>query len=299
LIQELTRLFIFPGFFFALFLGLLYLGIDRKLVARLQNRIGPPIWQNFIDFVKLMSKETIRPGLASGFFLASPMVSFASLLTLTLALPLLGSVVFTNFDNVILIIYLLLLSSVFIAFAGFSSGNPFSVIGSMRKITQVIAVEFPFLVALFTATIVASSLSLTQIMSFQTQNSYLALTIPLSAIAFLISVQGALHRTPFDIPDAKQEIVAGMYTEYSGAGLALFELIHALKFFILISLTVILFFGGASTLWIFLLKFLSIGLLLTLLRAIFSRLRLEQMFKFYWLLIGPIALIDLLRVMFL
>jgi NADH-quinone oxidoreductase subunit H len=299
MLEELIHIFVYPGFLFALVLGLFYLGVDRKLVARFHNRIGPPIWQQFIDVIKLFSKETIKPKLASGFFLLAPAVSLAALLTVTLMLPILGSVVYSSFDNVILVIYFLLLSFVFTALGGFSAGNPFSTVGSVRKITQMLAVEFPFLVALFTTTLVVGSLSLTDIVQYQFANDYLAFSLPFATIAFLIAVQGELRKTPFDIPDAKQEIVAGPYREYSGSGLALFELVHAVKFVIIVSLAVILFFGGANTIHWFLFKFFSLSILITVIRVLFSRIKIDQTFKFFWLFVGPLALIDLLRVILL
>lgn len=299
MLEQLLEILVYPGFMFAAVLGLLYLGVDRKLLARLQNRVGPPVWQNFLDFFKLMTKESLKPEGTSSLFFASPTMVLAALLAATLAIPIVGSVVFPALDNVILIMYLLLMASAFTIIAGFSSGNPFAVVGAVRKLGMMLAVEFPLLVALFVAVMAAHSLSLTGIMMFESANGMLALSFPLATIAFLIAAQGELARAPFDIYEAKQEIVAGPYTEYSGGALAVFELAFAIKFFVIISLAVVLFFGGAATLWMFLVKFFAIGILITFIRAIFARLRIAQALKFYWLFVGPLALIDLIRVMFL
>jgi NADH-quinone oxidoreductase subunit H len=296
---ELVSIFIYPGFMFAVLLGLLYRGVDRKLTARFQNRIGPPIWQAYYDFIKLMSKETIIPKGTSALFMFSPVLAVAALFTLTASLPIFGSVAFPTLDNVILVIYLILLSSVFIAFAGLASNEAFGSIGAIRKITQMIAIEFPFLVVLFTAVYVAGSLSLSEIVSYQLANGLFALSLPLGLFVFFLATLGSVHKKPFDVPDAKQEIVAGLYTEYSGAGLALFELAHALKFYIMISLMIVLFFGGAATIWLFLLKFFIIGILLSLISAVLARLKIDQLFRFFWLLAGPLAIIELARVMLL
>ena len=299
MINILTSIFIYPGFLFAVLLGMLYRGVDRKLTARFQNRIGPPIWQAYYDFIKLMSKETIVPKGTSALFMLSPVLAVAALFTLTASLPVFGSVAVPTLDNVILVIYLILLSSVFVAFAGLASNEAFGAIGAIRKITQMIAVELPLLIVLFAAVYAAGSLSLSEIVSYQLSNGIFALSLPIGLVVFFLATLGSVHKKPFDIPDAKQEIVAGFYTEYSGAGLALFELVHALKFYIMISLLIILFFGGAASIYTFLIEFFLIGLLLSLVSAVLARLKIDQLFKFYWVVVLPLAIIELARVMLL
>ena len=291
--DPVVSMLVFPGFLFSIVFGLLFMGIDRKVYARMQNRIGPPIWQPFMDFIKLLSKETIKPALASWLFLLMPAVSCAAILTIMVLLPV-GN--FLDIENSLIpIIYLLLMSTTFTILAGFSSENPFGATGAIRNLVQFFAADFPLLVALFVPVVALGTLSVSEIASQGALFKY----IPLATIAYLVAMQAELQRVPFDIPEAKQEIVAGLYTEYSGAGLALFELLHAFKFLALSSLAIFMFFGGAASIWIYLLKLLLIMLLITLIRAIFARIKISQVLRFYWILIGPLAVIDLIRVMLL
>jgi len=294
MITELSRILLFPGFLFTLFIGLLYMGIDRKIAARLQNRIGPPIIQPFYDAVKLFTKDTVKPKNSSWIFTYAPIVSLAALLTTSALLPILGSL-YLDIDNIFLVIYFLLFSSVLMAFGALDSGNPYAITGAIRKITLLLATDLPIIIVFFVPVVLVKTFSIEAI----ALSGMLASSLPLATIALLICLQGSMHKAPFDLPDAPQELIAGMYTEYSGALLGIIELAHAAKSFVLISLSILLFFGGAQTIAIFLAKFFALGLLVTLIRAIFARLKIAQTLKFYWLIVAPLALIDLLRMVLL
>ncbi len=283
---EVFQLLVFPGLFFAALIGFLYEGILRKLSAHMHNRIGPPVWQPVLDFFKLMMKESIRPGRATILFTLVPILAFSSVITVVFLVPIGGFHLIMFPGNLLIAIYLLILASLLYAIAGWASSSPFGSVGSIREITQLFAYEFPFIISLLTIGL------LTQF----TITPFLAWQFPLCMFAFLSSLQGKLALPPFHIPDAEQEIVAGPLTEYSGSRLALFHLARAIRLFVLISLGVVFLFGGGSLL-LFFVKSLALLLVLTFIRAVFARIRIDQSLRLFWFIIGPLAVIDFVRVL--
>jgi len=287
MLEILFQALIFPGFLAASAIGFLYEGITRKVAAHAHHRIGPPVWQPFMDWVKLMFKENIQPKQGIGFLMTlCPVISFASLLTVILFIPIGGFGIFSFHGSLFVVIYFLVMYSVFFAVAGFATGNPFGYVGGMREITQIVSYEFPFIVSLLTLGFVTGF----EIVPF------LSLQFPFAFLAFVTAVQGKLCLPPFHIPEAEQEIVSGHLTEYAGPRLAMFELSKALAFWVLISLGSV-YFLGASNIVTFFVNSLILLILIIIIRTIFARLRITQAFRFYWFVIGPLALIDLVRVM--
>jgi NADH-quinone oxidoreductase subunit H len=251
----------------------------------MQHRVGPPVWQPFLDFFKLMSKENITAKSTYGVLATlSPVVAFASLLTAGIFIPVAGTGLVSFPGDLFVVIYFLVLSSVFIALAGFAARNPFASLGGIRELTQLFSYEFPFVVSLVTVGV------LTQ---FRTIPSF-SLAFPFASFAFVMGMLGKLSLPPFHIPEAEQEIVAGPTTEYSGPRLAMFEMAKAAAFWVMISLGAVLFLG-ANTLPSF--AACSLGLLAVLIvfRAVFARLPVGQAFRIYWFIIAPLAIIDLVR----
>jgi formate hydrogenlyase subunit 4 len=287
MIDILFQALVFPGFLAALVIGFFYQGILRKVSAHMHHRIGPPIWQPFLDWIKLLSKENIEPSKSIGFLMTlCPIVSFAATLTVILFIPI-GSFGLISFEgNLIMVIYFLILSSVFFAIAGFSSGNPFGSVGSIREITQIFSYEFPFIVSLITMGLFTNF----------TIQPFLAWQFPFALLAFITSLQGKLALPPFHIQEAEQEIVAGPLTEYSGPRLAMFELSKAINFWVLLSLGSVLLLGAINLLS-FAINSIVLLFLVIVMRTIFARLRISQSFRLFWFVIGPLALIDLVRVL--
>jgi NADH-quinone oxidoreductase subunit H len=283
---EIFQLLVFPGLLLAALIGFLYEGILRKLLAHMHNRVGPPIWQPVLDFFKLMLKDSIRPTRASALFTLLPILAFSSVITVVFIIPIGGFQLIAFTGNLLVAIYLLIFSSLLYALAGWASSSPFGSIGSIREITQLFAYEFPLIVSLLTIGV------LTQF----TITPFLALHFPLTVFAFLCGLQGKLAHPPFHIPEAEQEIVAGPLTEYSGSRLALFQLARAIKLFVLISLGVVFLFGGGNIL-LFFIKSLGLLLVLAFVKAVFARIRIDQALRLLWFIIGPLALIDFIRVL--
>jgi NADH-quinone oxidoreductase subunit H len=157
MLTEIFQLLVFPGLLFAALIGLLYEGILRKLSAHMHSRVGPPIWQPLLDFFKLMMKESIKPGRATLLFTLVPILAFSSVITVIFLVPI-GGFQLINFPgNLLVAIYLLILTSLLYAIAGWASSSPFGSVGSIREITQLFAYEFPFIVSLLTIGILTGS----------------------------------------------------------------------------------------------------------------------------------------------
>lgn len=288
MLNEIFCLLVFPGLLAAGFFGLLYEGIARKLSARFQNRVGPPLFQPFFDWIKLMSKESVTPRNGVGFVMTlSPVIAFAAALSVVPFLPIAGISMAGFQGNLLMVIYLLILYAACLAMAGWASGSAYGSLGSIRGITQMFGYEFPFIVSLLTVGMLTGF----------TVSPFLAWRLPFATMAFMISIMASLSLPPFHVPEAEQEIVGGPLAEYSGPRLAMFSLAHAVKFWVLISLGVVMFLGGGPIEW-FLVKSLALVAILAIAKNAFARLKIDQSFRLLWLGIAPLALIDLIRVIF-
>ena len=309
-LQYLGYILIFPGFLFCFLCGLLLCGIDRKLVARMQKRVGPPILQPFYDFFKLCGKETIVPAAASKtVFLAAPLVGLAALVVIQLFIPIFNFSAFSGMADIIVVLYLLLIPAVATIMGGSASGSPYAGVGLSREMVTVISCELPLvLVLLAVGKTVGDALgtgltfSFSDISAYQVANGSLickASMIP-AAIAMLLIIPGETGNHPFDAAEAETEICEGLLAEYSGAPLGVFKLSHAVKMLTLTSLFVALFLGGIGTgiivvdaIIVFLLCVVLTAVSISLVHAVTARLKIEQIFKYYWTVVSGLALISL------
>ena len=309
-LQYLGYVLIFPGFLFCFLAGMLLCGIDRKLVAKMQKRVGPPILQPFYDFFKLCGKETIVPAAASKTtFLMAPLVGLAALVVIQLFIPVFSFSAFSGMADVIVILYLLLIPAMSIILGGAASGSPYAGVGLSREMVTIISCELPLvLVLLAVAKTVGSAMgtglcfSLSDIAAYQAMNGSLITRISMlpAAAAMLLVIPGETGNHPFDAAEAETEICEGMLAEYSGAPLGVFKLSHAIKMLTLTSLFVTLFLGGLGTgivaldaIILFLLCVVLTAVSISFVHAITARLKIEQIFKFYWTLVSGLALISL------
>ena len=309
-LQYLGYVLIFPGFLFCFLAGMLLCGIDRKLVAKMQKRVGPPILQPFYDFFKLCGKETIIPASASKTtFLFAPLVGLAALVVIQLFIPVFSFSAFSGMADVIVILYLLLIPAMSIILGGAASGSPYAGVGLSREMVTIISCELPLvLVLLAVAKTVGSALgtglcfSLSDIAAYQAMNGSLITKLSMipAAVAMLLIIPGETGNHPFDAAEAETEICEGLLAEYSGAPLGVFKLSHAIKMLTLTSLFVALFLGGLGTgivaldaIILFLLCVVLTAVSISFVHAITARLKIEQIFKFYWTLVTGLALISL------
>ena len=309
-LQYLGYVLIFPGFLFCFLAGMLLCGIDRKLVAKMQKRVGPPILQPFYDFFKLCGKETIIPASASKTtFLLAPLVGLAALVVIQLFIPVFSFSAFSGMADVIVILYLLLIPAMSIILGGAASGSPYAGVGLSREMVTIISCELPLvLVLLAVAKTVGSAMgtglcfSLSDIAAYQAMNGSLITKLSMipAAAAMLLIIPGETGNHPFDAAEAETEICEGLLAEYSGAPLGVFKLSHAIKMLTLTSLFVALFLGGLGTgivaldgIILFLLCVVLTAVSISFVHAITARLKIEQIFKFYWTLVTGLALISL------
>lgn len=282
-VQSVLALTVFPGGLFLLLCGLVYEWVDRKLLARSQNRIGPRWFQPLADFVKLLIKEEVVPeGIHAGLFIGLPIVALAGGLTAALYVPIAGiRPVFSLPGDLIVTVYLLSLLTLCLGLAGSNTLNRFSLVGATRTLTQLFSYEAPFMLALLGPAVAAGSWQISEIAAY-TNDRYLLLTQPLGFLVALIGLMGKLELPPFDAPEAETEIVAGVLTEYSGRGLLLFRLGKNIELVIGLTLIATFYLGGVSNPVLFFTKTIALLLVMVVLQSIFTRLRIDQTVGLWW-----------------
>ena len=298
--SSLVSLLIFPAGLTLIFTGMFYEWIDRKLVARFQNRIGPRWFQPFADMVKLFAKEQITPGLANPFlFFGLPVVAIAGALTSALYVPLMGLEPVHSFPgDLIVTIYLLSLLTMCIGLAGWNTSSRFSVVGATRALTQMFAYEAPFLLSLLGPALAVGSWQISEINQYAASH-WIALTQPIGFVVALIGLMGKLELPPFDAPEAETEIVAGALTDYSGRGLAIFKLGKSIELIVGITLVSAFYLGGLNGLLPFILKTLAVLLLMAVLQSLLTRLRIDQTVGLWWRFGAILVLVQILIIILL
>lgn len=308
--------------FLSLFFGLLFKGIDRKIAAHMQKRVGPPIRQPFRDIGKLMVKENIVPeNSIPWLFNLAPILCLASAATLLFYMPLGGyEPLLTGHGDLILILYLLILPSLAMVMGGFASGSPYATVGAQREMVTMMSYEFPLAVVILSlvwrlSEFTGDAFSLTFISAHPIWEQVGLLGL-IGAIILLfvlvIVIPAELSKIPFDVAEAETEIAGGLLAEYSGRNLALFYLADGIKTFALASLMIALFFpynlstyfdlgtyaaAGADILFFLFKVFLVILFSVTLIRIGVARLRISQVVSTYWIALTLIALLGLVLIM--
>lgn len=289
---------VFPGFLFSACAGLLAGWIDRKLTARIQYRVGPPWYQNFVDILKLCYKEAVIPYAGAGaIFLLSPL---AGLLGMILVSSILGKAIqsplgsFTG--DLIVIIYLLIIPALALMIGASASKNPLASVGASREMKLLLAYELPFVLAIVVV-IIKSQGALNVGAIINRQIAFGPHIASLSGIlAFTVSllcVQAKLGFVPFDMSEAEQEIMAGTLIEYSGFPLAAIKLTKALLLYSLPVLLISLFWINSLNPLALIAKYVLILLAIILIKNTNPRLRIDQALRFFW---GPVSLLAIVSV---
>jgi NADH-quinone oxidoreductase subunit H len=311
-LEFVFRVLVFPGFTFIFLLTMFCDWIERKIEARMQNRIGPTytgpagILQPFADFFKLLTKEDIVPrSTKSVVFKFAPIVSFSILVFALFFLPTDGANVIPNsgFEgDLIFVLALVSVANFFLFLSGWSSTNPYSAIGATRVLTQLLGYDVPLFILALAPAFLAHDLSLSTIAANQTVP--FALLIPWAFVLFLITLQAELEKDPFDIPHAETEIVGGYETEYSGRRLAFLKLAKDVQIVLGAAIVVELFLNGPYgpvffgfpafwyALW-FVLKILFVVVISEYLTCIFARLRIDQVLVVNWKVLIPLSILSL------
>lgn len=309
---------------FGILFGLLYKGIDRKISAHMQGRIGPPIRQPFRDVVKLFEKENIVPDHAIPWlFNLIPVIGLIATISILLYLPLGGfAPLFSSGGDLIVVLYLLIIPSLALVIGGFSSGSPYAIVGAQREMATMIAYEFPLAILIITIAWNLLQQGVSPVFSFTTIASmpvWNQVTGPLGFIGFaillfvlLLVTPAELSKIPFDSPEAETELAGGLLVEYSGRNLAMYYLIDGVKTIVMASIVVALFFpynlssfltlGAYEAIVIdvvfYLLKVLLVVLVsVTLIRVAIARLKIDQIVYTYWIPLTLASLVGLILVM--
>ncbi|MCH8129133.1 MAG: NADH-quinone oxidoreductase subunit NuoH [Acidobacteria bacterium] len=306
--------------------------VERRLVARMQNRIGPNragpagMLQTLADGLKLMFKESIDPRRAQlGIYLAAPVLALIPALLIFLIIPIGAPITIgdTTYDLQvtdlnIAVLYFLAMSSIAvyaIVLAGWSSGSKYPLLGSVRAAAQMISYEAALGLALVPVILYNRTTSLAEIVAAQGGTffgifpAWNIVLIP-SFIVFLIAGFAETNRAPFDLVEAEQELVGGYHTEYSGFRFALFFLAEYINLFNISALTVVFFLGGwhgpvfgptflqylLPIFW-FLLKTAAVIFVFIWARASLPRMRYDQLMEFGWKRLIPLSLVWIMVVM--
>ncbi|KPK98075.1 MAG: hypothetical protein AMJ95_05955 [Omnitrophica WOR_2 bacterium SM23_72] len=286
---------IFPGFLFSAVIGLLAGWVDRKVTARIQWRRGPPWYQNFIDIVKLLGKETIVPEGAKFTFLLSP---YFGVLSLSLVAAMLGKSIINPLEgflgDLIVIIYLLVIPAIAMILGGSASRNPLASIGVSREMKLVLAYELPFILSIIAIIIKSDgAIEIGQIVNHQINYGANIASISgiLAFVTAILCMQAKLGFVPFDASEAEQEIMAGVLIEYSGLPLALFKLTKAIMLYTMPLFLIVLFLAKDLSPLFLIAKYIGILVVIILIKNTNPRLRIDQALKFFWRIPTLLAII--------
>jgi NADH-quinone oxidoreductase subunit H len=289
---------------FILILVIVFIYVERRLLARFQIRLGPNrfgpegIFQPIATAVKVLLKEDIVPAKADKIvhFLA-PLIVFIPILLIFAVIPIHEGAILTDLNvGVVYIVAISSISTVGIYMAGWSSNNKYALLGAMRTIAQMVSYEFPIVLSIVSVVVMVGSLSMNQIVEAQTIPFFLMQ--PLGFAILFIGALAEMNRCPFDLLEADSEIVAGYHTEYSGMKFAMFYLGEYGHTVVHASLISTLFLGGWSgpvlppIIWL-LIKIMIVFFIIVWIRATLPRMRVDQLMGFAWKGLLPLAIINL------
>jgi NADH-quinone oxidoreductase subunit H len=306
------RVLVFPGFTFILLLTLFCDWMERKIEARMQNRVGPAvagpagILQPLADLIKLLTKEEIVPSDAKRIvFRIAPIVAFSMMVFAMCFLPVDGSSAILNSSfagDLIFVMALVTVANFLLFLSGWASSNPYGAIGSARVLTQFLGYDIPLFLLALAPAYLAGTLTISAIAS----SKYLPFIIlaPWAFVLFIVTLQAELEKDPFDIPHAESEVVGGLETEYGGGKLAFLHLTRDVQIVFGAALVVTLFLGGPYgpvffgmpelwySLW-FVLKLLAVVVITEYITCLFARLRIDQVLTANWRVLLPLSVLSL------
>jgi len=303
--------------------------LERKVAARFQDRIGPNrvgplgLLQPIADLLKLLTKEDLVPRTADQWVhLAAPVMVLVSAFLVIAVIPFAVNMAPVNLPSGV--VYLIAVSSISplgIFLAGWSSRNKYSLLGAMRSVAQLVSYEVPQVLSTVPIVLWAGSLSLVTVYDKQLEYGWFIASPPglLAFVILLISGIAEVNRTPFDLPEAESEIIAGYHTEYSGMRFGLFFLAEYLSVFAISCLGTALFLGGGTPIpfvefpnnllqdsmisyvfvdviliAVFFGKVVFFIFLMFWIRATLPRLRVDRLMNFAWKYLVPLSIINIL-----
>lgn len=304
--------FLLGVLFLMVVLGFVTYGIlaERKVLGYMQARVGPDqlggrfgLLQTVADVLKLLLKEDVIPkAVDRPLFILAPIVAFTPSFMVLATIPFSKELQFADL-GVGLLYYIAIsgISTVGVITAAWASNNKFALLGGMRAVAQMISYEIPLVMSVIGVVLLTGSLSLVDIVDAQQKWAYFIVN-PIGFIVFFIAATAELNRTPFDLPEAESELIAGYHIEYSGFRFAFFMLSEYVYLFAMSALMTILFFGGwhpipglsfiPGPVW-FVLKMSLFVFMMIWFRGTFPRVRVDQLMEFAWKVLLPVALFNI------
>jgi len=297
-------------------LALVLIHITRKVISRMQDRLGPNrlgpwgIFQSAADAVKLLSKEDIRPAEADLIaYVLAPLLSVFGVIMSLAVIPFANGLI--GVDLNVGVLYLVALGSIGIMsalMAGWSSNNKYALLAGFRVVAQLLSYEIPMVLAMLGPVLLVGTMRMNQIAAFQRLEiggfniglGYIGFIMPAVMLIFFISALAESEQTPFDLLEAESELIAGFHIEYSGMKFAMFFLAQFLNAFFLGSIMVVLFLGGWQGPFVdqvpilgvfyFLGKSFAVYVVTQWVRGTFPRVRIDQMMSLAWKVLVPLIL---------
>jgi len=292
----------------AILIVLALLWMERKAVARVQDRIGPNragpfgLLQPLADAVKMLTKEDVIPTRADkGAFNWAPAIMVAPALLVYAVIPLGRGMIGQDLN--IAVLYVLALASmttIAVLTAGWASNNKYALLGGLRIGAQLLSYEIPMILTIMVVVLLSGSMSTVRIVESQSLLPYI-LVMPGAFLVYFVCAAAEANRGPFDLPEADSEIVAGFFIEYSGMKFGLFYVAEYINLFAISAIVTTLWLGGwqgpllPSWFWFFAKSILVVFVFMWV-RFTLPRFRIDQMLSFAWKFLLPLSLVNLLTV---
>ena len=278
--------------------------IERRLLGRFQNRVGPNrvgpfgLLQPIADAIKIMTKEDITPrGADKLVFTLAPVAVMAPALLMFTVIPFGGETFLTNLNvGILFIVAVTAVETIGVFMAGWASNNKYALFGAMRAVAQLVSYEIPLVISIMGVVLIAGSMALNDIVGVQSSWP-LILFQPLGFIIFFMAVSAELNRSPFDLMEAESEIIAGFHTEYSGVKFVMFLTAEGISLVGYAAVMATLYLSGwegpglPGYLWLLIKIFFIFGIFVWT-RATLPRLRVDQVMTFAWKFLFPLSLVN-------
>ncbi|MES0340466.1 MAG: NADH-quinone oxidoreductase subunit NuoH [Anaerolineales bacterium] len=294
-----------------LMLTFILIWAERKIVARIQDRLGPNrvgpfgVFQTVADLLKLVTKELITPTGADIIpYNLAPLLAVMAVVGIWAVIPLAPTLIGVHINiGVLYIVAVGAIGTLGIMIAGMSSNNKYALLGAFRTVAMMVSYAVPMMMALLIPVLLSGSMDMTTIVEAQSPVVFIVLA-PIAALIFFVSSLAEVGRAPFDLLEAESEIVAGFHIEYSGLKFGMFFVAEFLHAFTISALTATLFLGGWQGPWAelypllglfyFIIKTSIVYFVVIWIRGSFPRIRIDQMNNLNWKFITPIALASLI-----
>jgi NADH-quinone oxidoreductase subunit H len=286
---------------------------ERKVVGRIQDRIGPNRWGPFgifqpvADGIKMLTKEDIVPSGADYWVhLLAPIVIMIPALLIYAVLPFGAGVRGTDLNiGILYIVALGSIGTIAILMAGWSSNNKYALLGAFRVVAQLVSYEIPMVLSIVAIVLLSGSMSMVDIVEGQAVPYIVA--VPLVFLVYMVAAFAELYRAPFDMIEADSELVAGYFTEYSGMKFVMFFMAEYINLLAMSAITTTLFLGGwrffglerllpLLSPFIFFAKCVAVIFLFWWVRGTFPRIRIDHLLTLAWKFLVPLALANLMIV---